>query len=793
MLGLHRLRAPKVLAILAAMVFSLPLSFKPLDHVELFSGKMAVTVAEMQEGRKCAAYDMDYDDKYMNILDPQGFAVAVYQVLRIKPGGSLTLAPVCGTWVWLSRGSTKRSAQCPLGDPSASAAVAGHRYIEEIDNYKPRQGTRAVASGPMVRHYRDSKGRPRVQGASGLKDSQSYTPAFGRAMAKLRTRNQARVRREAKAFLKAAAQVSHATFYSADGREAVPTSKGVQKTHKGKDPPKTRVSGKSKPVESPASSTTTATSRKGQPFVYTTPVDKRTPAIKSPFAASEKLSPELNDAMKMNKINEVKAAKQKGEKDVHTGTEKVANKEKKDKKEKKDSKHQKKENKKENKKEKKSEKTKKDKAEDEAKVEKADNRKDQEKEKARDSKVSKKTDKKVREEDQSKKEPKSSQAAKGGKASKMKKLSREEKRQVFSPDLAVMGEEQIDNLIASLRVERKENEKVGEPEEDEAGILSQEDGSEGENDGKEAEDDEDKDNEQDGEEGKEEEDEHDDQEAETTQEEQGEEEEKEVDGSVCLGDLGSEQDVHSVFGSSSSEDEDASTPAAPPGQAVAEVIEKATLKAEEEAQRANSTTNRAEWAAFSREIKNRQKFPVQLSDHLARDKTDLFNLWLQNGQSLKKVAVVLERRVEAVNTVRTGREGKKKRELEAKYPAAKVEQLTALLKSRGMWYWDPDFPGDEEEIYYYAGTGNQIRRDDITAEGMSLRGTANADAPTLEAVAGEGGPLASGALPALETASPEGIKNTWQATNAGPVVKVKAPKAPKPSPAEEQVAKTVPE
>ena len=420
-------------------------------------------------------------------------------------------------------------------------------------------------------------------------------------------------------------------------REAVPTSKGVQKTHKGKDPPKTRVSGKSKPVESPASSTTTATSRKGQPFVYTTPVDKRTPAIKSPPAASEKLSPELNDAMKMNKINEVKAAKQKGEKDVHTGTEKVANKEKKDKKEKKDSKHQKKENKKENKKEKKSEKTKKDKVEDEAKVEKADNRKDQEKEKARDSKVSKKTDKKVREEDQSKKEPKSSQAAKGGKerketrskeeiskanptqppsqqvkkaraalgdkknpaaenethepdkASKMKKLSREEKRQVFSSDLAVMGEEQIDNLIASLRVERKENEKVGEPEEDEAGILSQEDGSEGENDGKEAEDDEDKDNEQDGEEGKEEEeDEHDDQEAETTQEEQGEEEEKEVDGSVCLGDLGSEQDVHSVFGSSSSEDEDASTPAAPPGQAVAEVIEKATLKAEEEAQRANS-------------------------------------------------------------------------------------------------------------------------------------------------------------------------------------------------------------
>ena len=40
--------SPEVLALLAALMFSLPLSFEPLDHVELFSGKMAVTYAEMQ-------------------------------------------------------------------------------------------------------------------------------------------------------------------------------------------------------------------------------------------------------------------------------------------------------------------------------------------------------------------------------------------------------------------------------------------------------------------------------------------------------------------------------------------------------------------------------------------------------------------------------------------------------------------------------------------------------------------------------------------------------------------------
>ena len=53
--------------------------------------------------------------------------------------------------------------------------------------------------------------------------------------------------------------------------------------------------------------------------------------------------------------------------------------------------------------------------------------------------------------------------------------------------------------------------------------------------------------------------------------------------------------------------------------------------------------------------------------------------------------------MEAVNRVRSGREGKKKMELLGKYSKDKVDKLCATLRSRGMWYWDPDFPGDEEE------------------------------------------------------------------------------------------------
>ncbi len=60
-----------------------------------------------KEGRKCAAYDVDYDPKFMDILKPEGYAHALYQVLRLKPGSSLTLAPVCSSWVWMSFGFKK--------------------------------------------------------------------------------------------------------------------------------------------------------------------------------------------------------------------------------------------------------------------------------------------------------------------------------------------------------------------------------------------------------------------------------------------------------------------------------------------------------------------------------------------------------------------------------------------------------------------------------------------------------------------------------------------------------------
>ena len=57
-----------------------------------------------QEGRVCAALDVEYGGTAMDFMTPEGFSHAMFQVLRLKPGASMTLAPVCSSWVWVNLG-----------------------------------------------------------------------------------------------------------------------------------------------------------------------------------------------------------------------------------------------------------------------------------------------------------------------------------------------------------------------------------------------------------------------------------------------------------------------------------------------------------------------------------------------------------------------------------------------------------------------------------------------------------------------------------------------------------------
>ena len=96
-----------------------------------------------------------------------------------------------------------------------------------------------------------------------------------------------------------------------------------------------------------------------------------------------------------------------------------------------------------------------------------------------------------------------------------------------------------------------------------------------------------------------------------------------------------------------------------------------------------------------------------------------------------------------------------------------------------------------KEIYYYAGASNQITRDDITSDSMTLQGKFKPDSETLDALTKEGGPLCSGALPALAAGTSDGAKGVWQSTVGAPVSKAKPAKPP--TPATEVLPKTVPE
>ena len=75
--------------------------------------------------------------------------------------------------------------------------------------------------------------------------------------------------------------------------------------------------------------------------------------------------------------------------------------------------------------------------------------------------------------------------------------------------------------------------------------------------------------------------------------------------------------------------------------------------------------------------------------------------------------------------------------------------------------------------------------DNITSERMSLRAKGRPDQETLATLAGDHGPLNAGALPAADSAHPDGEKSLWEAMTKRDVAK------PKPRPKEKDPAAEV--
>ncbi|CAJ1355964.1 unnamed protein product, partial [Effrenium voratum] len=120
----------EAIALLATLVFSCPnLDWSPIDHLETFAGQCAVTKAEWQAGRKAVPFEILVGGDCMDFCSPAGFANAVYQTLRTSPGGGALHAPVCSTWVFMSRGSTLRSPTRPLGRGDSQKVADGNLHV----------------------------------------------------------------------------------------------------------------------------------------------------------------------------------------------------------------------------------------------------------------------------------------------------------------------------------------------------------------------------------------------------------------------------------------------------------------------------------------------------------------------------------------------------------------------------------------------------------------------------------------------------------------------------------------
>ena len=62
----------------------------------------------------------------------EGFVLALNVLRRLLPKGLSWWAPPCGTWVYMSRGSTGRSKSDPLGFTSVECVAAQNRLVKRV-------------------------------------------------------------------------------------------------------------------------------------------------------------------------------------------------------------------------------------------------------------------------------------------------------------------------------------------------------------------------------------------------------------------------------------------------------------------------------------------------------------------------------------------------------------------------------------------------------------------------------------------------------------------------------------
>ena len=103
-----------------------------VDCVELFAGCHSITNGMRGLDYSAVSLDMATVSEHDDLNTSKGFLRAITYVLGMKPGGLLWAAPPCSSWVWLSRGSTGRSLENPMGQTSYGRVRAANEQGSRV-------------------------------------------------------------------------------------------------------------------------------------------------------------------------------------------------------------------------------------------------------------------------------------------------------------------------------------------------------------------------------------------------------------------------------------------------------------------------------------------------------------------------------------------------------------------------------------------------------------------------------------------------------------------------------------
>ena len=112
----------------------------------------------------------------------------------------------------------------------------------------------------------------------------------------------------------------------------------------------------------------------------------------------------------------------------------------------------------------------------------------------------------------------------------------------------------------------------------------------------------------------------------------------------------------------------------------------------------NSVTDKRAWDTFCRQAKASHKMPASLSEYYVSNKTELFNIWCDQGRDWSKCVLVLERRQEQKNIAQRGWVAIQGKDLQKKYATEEqYQKVIADRYSKGLYYDCEDFPDDPDD------------------------------------------------------------------------------------------------